>query len=66
MVQWLRPHASNAGDAGLIPGHETKIPHAVGRGQKVRKKNQGPIQAEYFLSFKKQNVFMYLAASGHS
>ena len=25
MVQWLRLHASNAGDAGLIPGHPTPV-----------------------------------------
>ena len=29
MVQWLRSHTSNAGDAGLIPGGRTKIPHAM-------------------------------------
>ena len=29
VAQWLRLHVSNAGDAGLIPGRETKIPHAV-------------------------------------
>ena len=28
MVQWLRTHC-NAEDAGLIPGWETKIPHAA-------------------------------------
>ena len=27
--QWLRLHASNAEAAGLIPGEETKVPHAV-------------------------------------
>ena len=29
LVQWLRLSASNAGGLGLIPGQETKIPHAV-------------------------------------
>ena len=29
MVQWLRPHASNARGIGSIPGKETKIPDAV-------------------------------------
>ena len=29
MVQWLRLHASNRGDADSIPDRETKIPHAV-------------------------------------
>ena len=31
MVQRLRLCASNAGDAGLIPGQETKIPHVTGQ-----------------------------------
>ena len=35
----------------MIPGHETKIPHAVGRGQKVRKKIRVP---------SKQNIFFLL------
>ena len=29
MVQWLKLYASNAGDAGSIPGQGTKIPHTV-------------------------------------
>ena len=29
VVQWLRPHASNVGGMGSIPGWGTKIPHAV-------------------------------------
>jgi len=29
VVQWLRLHASNAGDAGSIPGQGTKILYAV-------------------------------------
>ena len=33
-VQWLRLHASNAVDTGLIPGLGTKIPHAKWSGQK--------------------------------
>ena len=28
VIQWLRLHAANAGDQGLIPGKGTKIPHA--------------------------------------
>ena len=36
-VQWLRLCASTAGDAGLIPGRGTKIPHAMQRGQKIKK-----------------------------
>ena len=29
VAQWLRLRASKAGDAGLIPGQGTKIPHAT-------------------------------------
>ena len=36
MVQWLKLHASNAGDTGLIRCLRTKIPHAEGNGQKKR------------------------------
>ena len=38
-VQWLRLHASNAGDMGWIPGRGTKIPHAS-RCSKKKKKSQ--------------------------
>ena len=38
MVQWLRLHASTAGDTGLIPGQGTKIPHAVWHSQKIKSK----------------------------
>ena len=38
MVRWLRHHTSAAGDTGLIPGRETKIPHSMWHGQKNRKK----------------------------
>ena len=31
MVQWLRIHASSAGDASSIPGEGTKIPRASGQ-----------------------------------
>ena len=34
MVQWLRLHAFNAGDTGLIPGQGIKVPHVVWCGQK--------------------------------
>ena len=37
-VKWLRLCASNSGDLSLIPGRGTKIPHAVGCGQKIKKK----------------------------
>ena len=34
VVQWLRLYTFNAGDAGSIPGGETKIPYAAWRGPK--------------------------------
>ena len=34
-VQWLRLHVFNAGDAGLIAGQGTKIPHAVLHSHKI-------------------------------
>ena len=39
MVHWLRL-ASNAESTGSISGQETKIPHAMWHGQKIKKKNQ--------------------------
>ena len=36
--QSLRPHASNAGIVGLIPGQGTEIPPAVECGQKIKNK----------------------------
>ena len=29
MVQWLRRHTSNTGDAGLIPGGGTRTPYTL-------------------------------------
>ena len=34
-VQWLRFHAANARDMGLIPGWRAKIPHAMWNGQTI-------------------------------
>ena len=34
--QWLRLHTSTAGDMGLIPGLETKIPHAAWHSRKKK------------------------------
>ena len=31
-VQWLRVHAPNTEGTGLVPGRETKIPHAAWYG----------------------------------
>ena len=38
MVQWLQPHAPNAGDMGSIPGWGTRFPHAAQHGHKKREK----------------------------
>ena len=43
MVQWLRLHATNAGDSNSIPDWGTKIPHAVWYGQKKEKKRIGSL-----------------------
>lgn len=40
MVWWLRLCASNVEGAGLIPGQETKIPHAVKVCGPLQKKNE--------------------------
>ena len=40
MVQWLRLHASNPGGTDLIPGQETKIPHAVKVCGPLQKNNE--------------------------
>ena len=38
-IQWLRFCASKAGSMSLIPGQQTKMPHATQQGQKKKKKN---------------------------
>ena len=40
VVQWLRLHASNAGDTGSILGRGTKIPHAAWPTRKLEKKKK--------------------------
>ena len=40
-VQGLGLRAPTAAGAGSIPGRGTKIPHAVGHGQKLKKKSSG-------------------------
>ena len=39
VVRCLRLRASNAGGEGSIPGRGTKIPHALWRSQKKKKKD---------------------------
>ena len=36
VVQWLGLQASTAVGMGSIPGRQTKIPHAVWHGQKIK------------------------------
>lgn len=38
VVQWLTLHTSTAGGTGSIPGLRTRLPHAVLRGQKKKKR----------------------------
>ena len=45
VVQWLRLHASTAGDAGWIPGWEAKIPHAAHEAK--RKKPARTVRGEW-------------------
>ena len=57
MVQWLRLCTSNTGDAGLIPGWESKIPHAVRHGlQKLKINKQTKM-----LGLHKTHAFLVLA-----
>ena len=42
VVQWLIIYTSTVGDMGLIPGLETKIPHAPQHGKKLKKKKYFP------------------------
>ena len=37
-VQWLKLHASKAGDTGLIPGQGTKLSHAAHICRQKKKK----------------------------
>ena len=42
VVQRFKTSPSNAGDAGLIPGWEAKIPGALGpKSQNIKQKGQG-------------------------
>ena len=50
MVQCLRLHTFNAGDAGLIPSRITKILHALWYGQKIKKTKQNKTFPSYAFS----------------
>ena len=41
-VQWLRPHASTAGDTGSTPGWGTRIPKAAWHGQNNKEPQNNP------------------------
>ena len=47
VVQWLRPHLSNAVSVGSVPGWGAKIPHAF------QPKNQNTEQKQYCYKFNK-------------
>ena len=52
MVQCLRPHTFNAGDAGLISSQGTKILHALWCGQKIKKAKQSAESKSFCLASK--------------
>ena len=71
LVLWLRLHTSNAGDAGLIPGWETRIPFATWCGQKKMKngiRNTGhPCAEEWNQTFTSHyTLLMEKAMAPHS
>ena len=43
VFQWLRLCASTAGGTGSIPGHRTKIPHAICAAKKKKKKEKSKV-----------------------
>ena len=60
VVQWLRLHASHAGDMSLIPGWETKISHATGHQKKDKRwpfsRNQVPGESKTIHVTRKQQL----------
>ena len=57
VVQWLRLRDSTAGGTGLILGLGTKIPHAAGRGQKL-KTNKKLVRAIQSVKIRTENGYM--------
>ena len=55
MVQWLKIRATTAGGMGLIPGWETKIPHA--RVVWTNKKKSENKYLKYFLKYIVEHPF---------
>ena len=60
VVQWLRLHASHAGDMSSIPGWETKISHATGHQKKDKRwpfsRNQVPGESKTIHVTRKQQL----------
>ena len=55
MVKTPCSQCRNAGDVGLIPGQETKIPHAVWCSQKKKKKKRKSVKP-VILKYKDQGT----------
>ena len=57
VVQWLRLHASTAGDMGSIPGQGTKILHYMQCGQKKKDKDD-QLKPPHLLLWRPTPVFL--------
>ena len=60
MVQWLRLHASSAGDMSSMPGWGTKIPHATWPGQKKKIQLMNNMENYLYYSHSKEKMFILL------
>ena len=60
MVQWLRLHASSAGDMSSMPGWGTKIPHATWPGQKKKILLMNNMENYLYSSHSKEKMFILL------
>ena len=63
-VQWLRLCASTAGGAGSIPGHGTKILHAMQHGQNQTKPKQNKTKSVLEILFKMAGLGPLLLTQG--
>ena len=68
VVQWLRLHASHAGDVSSIPGWETKISHATGHQKKDKRwpfsRNQVPGESKTIHVTRKQQLHELILPPG--
>ena len=64
LAQWLRLHDSNAGGIGSVLGQVTKIPHAMGWGQKVKNK-QAAVSCPWVLWLEVLTVPPVTLSAGH-